>query len=497
MNQSTTKFLIGAGLAIALTAGAVGLYVTGNVPDWVSGKAKADEKTEPRADSPKLLETKDKQYGVELSPGAVESLELKPIAALAATKDLALPPMIGTVNYDADRLFAIKPRFTGEVSEIKIVDDPDLGIKNNSPGYKNLQRPLKFGDRVKKGETLAVFWSKDVGENKAALVDAICSLHLSKETLERQDKLYKEGGTPYATVKLAERQVQADSNAAMTAERTLRMWKLTDSEIKEIKDEAQTIADLKLVRDVVQEVQKWARVELKVPTFDPINPKRELTILEKNTHLGDMVDPANYNTPLFRIADLSRLQIWVHPPEEYLPAIRKQMAVGPRALRWKIRFQAESGKKEPLELPVEQLAASIEPNTHTPMLVGYLDNPEYKYLIGQFVTATILISPPPDTVEIPTDAINPLNGQDFVFVENPGSKTQFLIRRVSVVQSLKKTSYVRTKLSAEQEQINLDVKEGEYPIQPLNPGDRVVTRGVVELTAALEELRNSKKPSEK
>jgi hypothetical protein len=52
---------------------------------------------------------------------------------------------------------------------------------------------------------------------------------------------------------------------------------------------------------------------------------------------------------------------------------------------------------------------------------------------------------------------------------------------------------VRTELGAEQEKANRELKEGEYPIQGLQAGDRVVTRGVVELTAALDELRATKK----
>src|SRR5262249_48237303 len=231
-------------------------------------------------------------------------------------------------------------------------------------------------------------------------------LRLSQETLERQRTLFNEGAISLAALKVAERQVQADNNAVMTAERTLRIWKLTDPEIQAIKDEANIIHDQKLTRDIVQEVKKWARVERKVPWFDPANPNRQLTILEKNTNLTDMVDPANYATPLFKIADLSRLQIWVHPPEEYLPILRQQLK--DRALVWEIRFQPESakikhyasgveGKANDMKLlQVEQISPSLEPNQHTPMLMGYLDNPKYEYLVGQFVTATILIQPPAD-----------------------------------------------------------------------------------------------------
>src|ERR1019366_7329051 len=94
---------------------------------------------------------------------------------------------------------------------------------------------------------------------------------------------------------------------------------------------------------------------------------------------------------------------------------------------------------------------SLEPTQHTPMMIGYLDNPEGKYLIGQFVTATVLIPPTADTVAIPTEAINPVEGKNFVFIVKPGTNDEFLIRRVSVAQSFKMISLVRSKVLPDSE----------------------------------------------
>lgn len=71
------------------------------------------------------------------------------------------------------------------------------------------------------------------------------------------------------------------------------MWKLTNDEIDAIKKEANEIHDTKMPRDAAKEAEKWARVEVNVPWFDTAHPNREVTILEKNTQLNDMVDPAN------------------------------------------------------------------------------------------------------------------------------------------------------------------------------------------------------------
>ena len=104
--------------------------------------------------------------------------------------------------------------------------------------------------------------------------------------------------------------------------------------------------------------------------------------------------------------------------------MREQLNAGPRTLLWKIQFHAEPAKRRRWSWRSNNSRRAWNRTSRTPMLIGYLDNPEWKYLIGQFVTATIL-EPPPDTVEVPTDAINPLNGQEFVFVEDPEAKNQF------------------------------------------------------------------------
>jgi cobalt-zinc-cadmium efflux system membrane fusion protein len=487
---ATTKYVWLAGVGVLLLVGASVAYfnlpeVRAQVAGWLGDKPKADPGSSRKPLPAKLVTLKNGEFGLKLSKEAMASLKPQPREALLAVHARPLPPQIGTVNYDMEKLFVIRPRFAGAIEEIKQIPDAEY------PQGPKKCRSIRWGDRVKQGDSLAVIWSRDLGEKKAALVDAICALKLSKMQYEQQKIAVDKGAYPASWLLATERQVQGDSGALLTAERTLRMWKLAEPEIQVIKDEAKNIIDLKKVRDPENE-KNWARVEVTVPKFSD-DPKKELVIVEKNTQLGDMVDPGR-DTPLFKVADLSRLQIWVHPPEEYLPLLREKLKEGPGALRWDIRFQSESVKSPALkQLAVTQISPSLEPNQHTPMLIGYLDNAEGKYLIGQFITATIYVPPPENTVEIPTDAINHLNGQELVFIENPEAKDEFLIRRIAIVQSFKDVSLVRSQLTAEEKILSkIEESKGRYPISELKPGDRVITRGVVELTSALEELRSTK-----
>lgn len=493
LNQRRTRFAL---LGLSVVAGAVVVgFATGLLPAlwdasqklWASPKAPVDSPAlVAKPDAAQLIRDDRGDYGLRLAPQAVEALQIKPVPVRPALTPRALPPQIGTLNYDNDRLFSIRPRFQGELAWVKD-DVPDV---SGAPSTAKKFRPLRFGDRVKQGELLAVIWSRELGEKKAALVDALSAQRLSKNMLERQEDLYTKGATSLSAYLTAERQLQADTNAVLTAERTLKMWKLADDEIKAIKDEAKIILDTKKVRSAELEKQ-WARVEVRVPKFCD-DPNRELVVVEKNTHLNDMVDPSK-DIPLFRVADLSRLQIWVHPPEEYLPLLRERLRkrdAGP--LTWQIRFQSDLADTPPQELEIVQIAPSLEPYQHTPMVMGYLTNTDNKYLIGQFVTATIFMSPEPDTAEIPTEALNEVEGQALVFVETNAAKGEYMLRRVAVVRRFKDVTFVRTKLTADEEKVSREeVRQGRRPLRPLRPGERVITRGVVEMTQALDNRLSS------
>ncbi|HWY86478.1 MAG TPA: hypothetical protein VNX28_07135 [Gemmataceae bacterium] len=450
------------------------------VESWLAGTVHASEPDDHQPGGVELLDVHGNQ-GLRLSADAVGGLGVHAEKVVLATKERPLPQNIGTVNYDNDRLFTIRSRFPGELADVARVLDTD------GPITPTRERPLRFGDKVRQGDLLAVIWSQQLGAAKAAMVDAICALRLSQDTLDRYEDLYQKGAMGLSGLKFAERQLQADSNTLLTAERSLKMWKLEPHEIEEIKAEAKIIHDQKKVRSADDEM-KWARVEIRVPWFDKANPNRELVVVEKNTNINDMVDPIN-SPPLFKLADTSRLQIWVHPPEEYLPLLREGLRQGPGGLKWDIRFQSEARDTPPQKLDIVQIALSLEPNQHNPMVLGYLPNPDGKHLVGQFVTATIFMPPDANTVEIPTAALNEVEGQGLVFVQQDPGKHDYMLRRVAVVRRFKDVTFVRAKLTEEDKKISQsEVARGRRPLQPLLPDERVITHGVVELTAALEDL---------
>ncbi len=483
--RAQLRFVVVGGLVLAVTAVAVVVMaipgVRGALTEVWEHKAKASAEQKEADEGAELIRDAQGHEGLRLTDEAARGLRIEPMAVLKADKARPLPPQIGTLNFDNDRLFTIRSRFPGEVAEMRKMLDTD------GSGAQTRTRPLRFGDKLKQGDLLAVVWSQPLGQAKSALVDAISQLNMSEAQLQRQFAAFYDAALSLGTLMNTERGVRGDVNSLNTAERSLRMWKLTNEEIQELKDEAKKLLDKNYKRDARAEAEKWARVEIRVPTYCD-NPSAELTVVEKNTNINDMVDPIN-SGPLFKLADMTRLQIWVHPPEEYLPLIRDRLHTGAEPVKWEIRIQSDSPDTPPKLLPIIQVSPSLEPNQHSPMVLGYLDNPDNKYLVGQFVTATIYMPPDKDTVEMPTNALNEVEGQAMVFVQPDPGKNEIILRRVAVVQRFKDVTLVRSKLTQQEQDLSrTEVARGRRPLQPLLPGERVITRGVVELTSCLEEL---------
>jgi multidrug efflux pump subunit AcrA (membrane-fusion protein) len=478
----TLMFLVVACVAIVFLVGPSREWVLNTFvrnPQDVEDRLIAQLRTK---DPAEFFRDEQGHTGIRFTEEALDNLRVKPVVARQATDARALPPQIGTTQYDNDRLFFIQSRFPGELAWFKEFPDTD------TPFTPTTTRPLRYGDKVKQGERLVVVWSQPLGQARANLVDAISNLRLSQKMLDLNKEAYSQGAQSLALLMSAERQEQLDRNALHTAERSLKMWKLTDKEIADIKAEAGRIAierEKGRSQDLDKEM-KWAWVELFAPRFNH-DPNRELVVVEKNANTNGMLDPIA-SPPILKLADLSRLTIWAQPHEEYLPLLRERLNKGIH-VHWQIQFQSDPQETKPLELPVVQIAPALDSTLHTPMVFGYLPNEDRRYFIGQFVTVTIFVDPDPDTVEIPTAALNETEGQALIFVQTNAQKREFTARRVAVVHRFKNVTIVRSKLT--EQDLNYSVVErvkGRRPLEPLLPGEAVVTRGVNEMTVCLDTL---------
>jgi cobalt-zinc-cadmium efflux system membrane fusion protein len=406
-----------------------------------------------------------------------------------STKQLVLP---GSTTLDPTRLARIRARFApARVVEVaKVFDTPRKGGR---PQY----RELRPGDSVAKGDVLAVLYSADLASKKNDLLDALVQLMLDQKVFDRVEQ--NRTAIPEVLVLTQQRNLQTDRNAVNRALNQLNLWDIPQGEIDALHAEAKRLsadndawsqnAEGRWVKGEQRakdgkvdpgraEESSWGWLSLRAP-FDGV-------VVERNVHKDEMVVDNTMN--LFQIADVSRLLVLVNCPENELPSL---VTLRGNDRHWTVRTVTQwSGASSSNEteaskgLPgtIDEIGYIIDPNQHTAVLKGYIDNPGKQIRGGQYVTVTITIPPPDDVVEIPADALIDDGKQTLVFVQS--DPAQFTLRRVEVTRRLDGKVLVKaTPIPKEEHLTDQEARQGLLPKEPLRLGERVLLHGSSKLVA--------------
>src|SRR5262249_25141302 len=173
----------------------------------------------------------DRPDSLRLPRDVTDTLRIQTAEARPATRPRGLE-LSGKLAVDTNRPVRVHTRFAGEVVRVEPVED------TARPGGQTAFRPLRPGDRVEENQLLAVVWSKDLGEKKSELVDALSRLQLDQALLDSLRESFKKGVIPERSLREKERDVEAGRIAVDRAERTLRAWRLTDEGIEAVRAEA-------------------------------------------------------------------------------------------------------------------------------------------------------------------------------------------------------------------------------------------------------------------
>jgi cobalt-zinc-cadmium efflux system membrane fusion protein len=300
-------------------------------------------------------------------------------------RPLVLP---GSIRFDPARLDRIRARFApARVVKLAQVQDP-------SPTTGQTQfRDLRPGDAVSKGDLLGIFYSVDVGTRKNDLLDALVQLELDQKILD-EAQIHREAVAPVFLLSY-ERAVHGDRNTLSRALNNLKLWDIPQDEIDALHAEAQKISAEKETWMRTPE-GRWVKREKQaagagvLPHQDTENPwgrvtlraDRDGVVVESNVAVGEMVVDNKVN--LFTIADVNRLEVIAHCPEDDLPTLE---ALDHSQRKWVVRTvgaPADTGLKG----TIDEIGYLIDPNQHTAVIKGYVENPGQRIRAGQYIAAT-------------------------------------------------------------------------------------------------------------
>lgn len=350
----------------------------------------------------------------------------------------------GSLFLDSNRLSHVRSRFMGEVIEI---------------GHRaNTNEPLRVGDAVRKGQLLAVLWSNELGEKKSELVEAYSRLRLNQQTVDRLHEARE--AVAERVIREAERVAEGNRIEIARIERTLETWRVSASEIADLREECKGFSAASTAS--LDHSSLWARVEL-LAAIDGV-------IMEKNVAIGDMI---SNELDAFKLADLSRLDVMAYAYDNEVETLRQQLQ---HSADWFIQCSQHSSLGS-LRGKIERIAPLVDPVQRTAVVIGSVDNPGHTLNVGEFVTTTIDLPPLQVAVGVPSTAIVERGGATYVLVQDKTQPNEYVRRRVLPVGRCGKRILIASDVDQEL------LGDG---IQPLLPGESVVTRGTLELCVALD-----------
>jgi cobalt-zinc-cadmium efflux system membrane fusion protein len=357
--------------------------------------------------------------------------------------------MDSVLYLDPDDYSLVRSRFQGEVVEMPML--PALGTYGSPP-----ERSLRFGDTVKKGDLLAVVWSRELGEKKSELAQGLSSLAFDRDTLSRLSD--NRAAVPINSIREAERRVREDEIAVERAEKTLRSWQLTTAEIQQIRSEL--LNEKSSHPDGKQElahrsVDRWARVEVRSPI--------DGTIVEKNITVGTLVD---LDDALFKIANLQHLDVRAFAYEEDLVTLQR---LTPDQRKWTIRLKGDAQSK-PILGVFDRIGSLIDPLQHTGLVMGWVDNADGSLRAGQFVTAAVTLPDPQPLICVPAECVVDIDGATFVLLQQENDPEKFLPVQVRTIRFQESLACI-------------DPRGPDNCQNCLLVGRNVVTNGAVEILA--------------
>ncbi|HBL31602.1 MAG TPA: efflux RND transporter periplasmic adaptor subunit [Acidobacteria bacterium] len=339
-------------------------------------------------------EEKHEEGVVELTPEAHARAGIE-TAAVEAQALGAVLDTTGQVGFNEDRLAHVGPRISGRITAVSAT----------------------LGQRVKRGETLAVLDSTELGQAKAAYQQALARETLTRETYERERRLAAEKISSEQEA-LTARAAHLEAAAELRrAEETLRLMGLAASQMGQAGS-----------------------------SLSPVTSPFAGTVVEKEADLGEMVSPERN---LFTVADLSRVWIWIDVFEKDLRRVHPDDDVS-------VEVDAYPG--ETFEGKVSFLAGSVDTTTRTVRARIDVNNADGRLRPGMFARIRLTdphIAPAGPGVPVVPESALQRRGEEFdVFV--PDGERRY--RRREVRTGRKAGDFV-------------EILEG------LKPGERVVVKG--------------------
>jgi cobalt-zinc-cadmium efflux system membrane fusion protein len=272
------------------------------------------------------------------------------------------------------------------------------------------------GDRVKKGEILALVNSARVGEAKAALLQALADVNLKQKTVDRlreagavvagREIIEAEASLTVARVRLSNAQ-QALINLGFP----IRLADIAKTPIDKLTTQLRFLGlPNAILKSLDQEIASSNLLPVTAP-FDGL-------VIERNVGAGEVVDASKV---LFVIANVSRVWVRIDVRQEDADELR---------LGQPITFYPDGHHGEMIRGQISWISTTVDEKTRTQQVRAIAENPEEHWRANTFGRAEIVVRQTPQAITVPSTAIQQEGACHAVFVRQ--SDRLFQARQVQL-----------------------------------------------------------------
>jgi cobalt-zinc-cadmium efflux system membrane fusion protein len=298
------------------------------------GLAACDRASEPLSkDAAEVGHPDEAKRTIHLSPEAVASAGITVAAAEVRPLRTEIETT-GSVDFDQRRFAHVSPRVGGRVEATL----------------------AEVGDLVRSGQVLARVDSIELGEAIGEYLQARARAELARETFERERGLFADRVSSEQEMLSAQAAAREADAALRGAEEHLHLLGRSDDQ----------------VRALGYDQPRASVYEVRAPFAG--------TVVERHATLGEMVEP---QAPLFQVADLSRVWVWIDVFERDLARVH---------LGDDVELNVDAFPESEFEGKLVYLGSRVETESRTARARIEVPNPEGRLRPGMF--ARVRISDP-------------------------------------------------------------------------------------------------------
>jgi RND family efflux transporter MFP subunit len=357
--------------------------------------------------------------------------------------------LLAEAKEQADRVASVRVAevaYTKGASEIEL--PADLQAEIETPVYARVEgylvkRSVDIGWRVKKGQPLAELETPELDQQIAQ----------ARATLSQG----------LASVKQLEAQVMQNRANLKLAETTATRWKelnrqgvssRQDADEKQASFEvrqaelAAAEATVAASRESVEAARANLRRLEELKSFSKLSAPFDGVITYRHPDVGTLIPAGTNQKEMFRVADISRIRIFVNVPQAYVTSVRP----GTPAV-----VHVEDINRD-YQVKVGGIANALDMNSRTMLAVLRVPNDNGPLMPGMFSRVRIKLVDAPPVLAVPADAVISRNEGTMVAVVGQGNVVHY--RKIAVARD--------TGSSVE---ITSGLRVGEQVV--LNPTDEV------------------------